>query len=100
VVVNICDWSTRFALDIACTVGFGEDSGLVESRRMQPIMKAYTTIFTGSKDKMSQYAWHNTAPAWLTKVIPHKLDKEMDVASRVIWELTLNAVKKRMELIH
>jgi cytochrome P450 len=98
-VVDICDWSTRFALDIACTVGFGEDFGLVESREVQPILKAYMTIFTGSKDKMSQYAWHNTAPSWLSRMLPHKLDKEMDEARRLIGELTLNAVKKRIKLI-
>jgi cytochrome P450 len=98
-VVDICDWSTRFALDIACTVGFGEDFGLVESREVQPILKAYMTIFTGSKDKMSQYAWHNTAPSWLSNMFPHELDKEMDEARHLIGELTLNAVKKRMEMI-
>jgi hypothetical protein len=98
-VVDICDWSTRFALDIACTVGFGEDFGLVESQEVQPILKAYMTIFIGSKDKMSQYAWHNIAPSWLSRMLPHKLDKEMDEASRLIGELTLNAVKKRIKLI-
>jgi cytochrome P450 len=99
VVVDICDWSTRFALDIACTVGFGEDFGLVASGEVAPILRAYTTIFTGSKEKMSQYAWHNTAPAWLGRLFPHRLDKEMDNASRVVRDLTLGAVQNRMELI-
>lgn len=98
--IDICDWSTRFALDTACTVGFGEDFGMVESRDVPPILRAYTIIFTGSKEKMSQYAWHNTAPVWLSKLLPHKLDKEMDQASRLVRELTLGAVQKRMELIH
>lgn len=98
-VVDICDWATRFALDVACAVGFGEDFGLVEPREVHPIFRAYTTIFTGSKDKMSQYAWHNMAPVWLTNLYPHKLDKEMDEASRVFREITLDAVKKRIDLI-
>ncbi|KAK2033166.1 cytochrome P450 [Colletotrichum zoysiae] len=98
-VVDICDWATRFALDVACAVGFGEDFGLVDSREMHPILQAYTTIFTGSKEKMSQYAWHNTAPIWMGKMFPHKLDKEMDEASRVVREITLNAVRKRVDLI-
>ncbi|KAK2060002.1 cytochrome P450 [Colletotrichum caudatum] len=97
--VDICDWATRFALDVACAVGFGEDFGLVESREAHPILQAYTTIFTGSEEKMSQYAWHNTAPVWMTGMLPHKLDKEMDEASRVVREITLGAVRKRMDLI-
>ncbi|OAK97485.1 cytochrome P450 [Phaeosphaeriaceae sp. SRC1lsM3a] len=97
--IDICDWSTRFALDIACTVGFGEDFGLVENREIQSILRAYTTIFTGSKEKMKQYAWHNTAPVWLSRLFPHKLDKEMDEASRVIREITVGAVRKRIDLI-
>ncbi|TLD19200.1 hypothetical protein PspLS_09805 [Pyricularia sp. CBS 133598] len=98
-VVDICDWTTRFALDIACVVGFGEDLGLVERREVHPILEAYTTIFTGSKEKMSHYAWHNTTPVWLSNLFPHRLDKEMDKSSRIICEITLNAVRKRMDLI-
>ncbi|KAK2049523.1 cytochrome P450 [Colletotrichum somersetense] len=89
--VDICGWATRFALDVARAVGFGEDFGLVESREVHPILQAYTTIFTGSKEKMT--------PIWMSKMFPHKLDKEMDEASRVVREFTLNAVRKRMDLI-
>ena len=98
-IVDICDWSTRFALDIACTVGFGENYGLLENREIHPILEAYTTVFTGSKDKMDQYAWHNTAPVWLSRLFPHKLDKTMDRASGVVRKLSLDAVKKRIQLI-
>lgn len=66
---------------------------------MHPILKAYTTIFAGSKMKMSQYAWHNMAPSWLTRIWPHELDKEMGEASRVIRDITLNAVEKRKAAI-
>jgi hypothetical protein len=48
---------------------------------------------------MSQYAWHNTAPVWLSRLVPHKLDKEMDEASQVFRDITLGAVQKRVELI-
>jgi cytochrome P450 len=98
-VVDICDWATRFALDIACVVGFGQDFGLVESREVHPILRAYMTIFAGSKDKMSHYAWHNTAPVWLSNLMSHRLDKEMDEQSRVIREITFDAVRKRMDVI-
>ncbi|KAI6353915.1 hypothetical protein MCOR25_008828 [Pyricularia grisea] len=98
-VIDICDWATRFALDIACVVGFGEDLGLVERCKVLPILQAYTTIFTGSKENMSHYAWHTTAPVWLSNIFPHKLDKEMDEASRAVRGITLNAVLKRMDLI-
>lgn len=98
-VIDICDWATRFALDVACVVGFGEDFGLAETTEVQPILAAYTTIFTGSKSKMSQYAWHNTAPQFLANALPHKLDKDMDEAARVIRQISHQAVEKRVDLI-
>lgn len=99
-VVDICDWATRFALDVACTVGFGEDLGLVGSRELHPILEAYITIFAGSKEKLRQYAWHNIAPSWLSKLLPHKLDEGMDKASHVIRNLTKKAVRKRTDLMN
>lgn len=98
-VIDICDWATRFALDVACLVGFGEDFGLAETPEVLPILQAYTTIFTGSKDKMNQYAWHNTAPQFLVKAFPHKLDAEMDAAHSMIRQLGMQAVNGRIELI-
>ena len=99
-VIDICDWATRFALDVACVVGFGDDWGLVETREIKPILAAYTTIFTGSKTKMSQYAWHNTAPQWLVKAFPHQLDQAMDEAAATIHRISKQAVAKRIALIN
>ena len=98
-VIDICDWATRFALDVACVVGFGEDFGLAETPEIQPILSAYTTIFTGSKTKMSQYAWHNTAPQLLANVFPHKLDQNMDEAAKVIRKISNDAVMKRIDQV-
>ncbi|ETN39688.1 uncharacterized protein HMPREF1541_05914 [Cyphellophora europaea CBS 101466] len=96
-VIDICDWATRFALDVACVVGFGDDWGLVETPEVKPILAAYQTIFTGSKTKMSQYAWHNTAPRWLVDAFPHQLDKSMDEAARTVNAISLQAVMKRVQ---
>ncbi|KDN60295.1 hypothetical protein CSUB01_09021 [Colletotrichum sublineola] len=48
---------------------------------------------------MSLYALHNIAPVWMSNKFPHKLDREMDEASRVVRKITLNAVRKRMDLM-
>jgi cytochrome P450 len=98
--IDICDWATRFALDVACVVGFGDDWGLVETAEVKPILAAYTTIFGGSKTKMSQYAWHNTAPQWLVQAFPHTLDKSMDEAAATIHRISKQAVAARISLIN
>ncbi|KAK2010009.1 cytochrome P450 [Colletotrichum eremochloae] len=87
-----------FAFDIAYIVGFGEDFGLIEDRGVHHILRAYTATFTGSKEKISLYALHNIAPVWMSNKFPHKLDREMDEASRVVRKITLNSVRKRMDL--
>lgn len=97
--LDICDWGTRFALDVACMVGFGEDMAMAETPEVKPILSAYTTVFSGDKSKMGQYAWHQSAPKFLVNAFPHKLDHNMDISANFIRKVGNNAVKKRMDSI-
>lgn len=76
----------------------GSNLGLVERLKGHTILEEYTAISTGSKGKASHYVWYNTTSVWLSNILPHKLDKNMDKASPIVREIAVNAVRKFMGL--
>lgn len=94
--IDISDWASRIALDVACIVGLGVDYDIVNGENAD-IFEAYQTIFACSDGKKAQFMWHNSAPKWLVTLFPSRFDHQMDSAYDSIRKLVQKIADERIE---
>lgn len=94
--IDISDWASRVALDVACIVGLGMDFNIIDDEESE-IFAAYQTIFSNPDGKKAQFMWHNSAPKWMVSLFPSAIDKQMDQAYESVRKIVQRLADERLQ---
>ncbi|KAJ5727695.1 hypothetical protein N7493_005515 [Penicillium malachiteum] len=78
-ILNVSDLTKAITLDVMGIVALGVDFNTILGQNVE-ITEVFQTLFSTGDLKKSHFMWHNSAPSWLIKMFPSKIDRQMDDA--------------------
>ncbi|PWY75351.1 cytochrome P450 [Aspergillus heteromorphus CBS 117.55] len=93
-IVPVTQLTARVSLDVTGLIALGVDFETILDRNPQ-VLEAHEALFAGSRDKRTLFALYNAAPRWLGGLIPLRVARRMDEASRVLRGACRQAIRSR-----